>query len=167
MFSKRYLVPGLAALALLMIGCADKSGVGKTYRVVGKVTVNGEPLTIETASVLFRPDKARGNTSSFEPAGIVDEDGSYNLYTNGKEGAPPGPYLVEVFAVVPKAGGYRKQRPAASEAPISLIDAKYNSVKTSGLAMEVVENPSQGAYDLQLTKSEKGKRAPAPSRPGR
>jgi hypothetical protein len=166
-FSSRRIARATVALALLVIGCSDKSGVGKTARVVGKITVNGEPLTLDTATVLFRPDKIKGNTSAFEPAGQVDEDGSYTLYTNGKEGAPPGWYLVEVYAILPRTGGYQKKRPAAGEGPVSLIDSKYSSVKTSGLAKEVVENPSPGAYDLELTNSTKGRGSTAPPRPRR
>lgn len=153
-FWSRRLARATAALALLLIGC-DNSGVGKTVPVVGKVTLNGEPLTIETAFVLFRPDKAKGNTSAFEPGGSVDEEGNYTLYTNGKEGAPPGWYLVEVFASLPATGVSPGKRTAAGATPTSLIDSKYNSVKTSGLAKEVVEHPSPGAYDLQLTRSAK------------
>jgi hypothetical protein len=141
----------MAALALLLIGC-DNSGVGKTVSVVGKITVNGEPLTLETTTVVFRPDKAKGNASEFEPVGQVDEDGSYTLSTKGKGGAPPGWYQVEVFASEPRQGSYKK-RTGAPQA--SVIDAKYNSVKTSGLAIEVVDNPSPGAYDLALTKSDR------------
>jgi hypothetical protein len=145
------LAPATAALALLIIGC-DNSGVGKTVPVVGKITVNGQPLSAENAYVLFRPDKAKGNSSPFEPSGTVDKEGNYTLSTNGKKGAPPGAYLIEVFASSPPASNNRGKRTAASAAPLSLINTKYNSVKTSGLAKEVVENPSPGAYDLELTK---------------
>lgn len=144
------LAPATAALALLTIGC-DNSGVGKTVPVVGKVTVNGQPLSAENAYVLFRPDKAKGNTSPFEPSGTIDKEGNYTLSTNGKKGAPPGAYLIEVFASSPPASNKGK-RTAVSATPLSLINAKYNSVKTSGLAKEVVENPSPGAYELELSK---------------
>jgi hypothetical protein len=165
---KRRVAGAAAVLALLAAGC-DSSGVGKTVPVVGKITVNGEPLTIDTAYVLFRPDRARGNNSPFEPAGAVDEEGNYTLSTKGKEGAPPGWYLVEVFASAPAAAGHPGKRTAASAAPVSIIDSKYNSVKTSGLAKEVVDHPGPGAYDLQLTKRERsrGTNAPALSRPRR
>jgi hypothetical protein len=153
-----------AALALLTIGC-DSSGVGRTVPVAGKVTVNSEPLTVETAFVLFRPDRARGNSSPFEPGGSIDELGNYTLYTKGKEGAPPGWYLVEVFASVPPATVSKGKRTSANAAPTSVIDTKYNSVKTSGLAREVVDNPSPGAYDLQLTRSEKARATTGPAQP--
>jgi hypothetical protein len=139
-------------MALLMIGC-DSSGVGKTVPVVGKITVNGEPLTTGTGYVLFRPDKAKGNDSPFEPGGTMDKDGNYRLSTKTKDGAPPGWYRVEVFVSLPPAGVPQGKRTAANAAPVSLIDTKYNSVETSGLAVEVVNNASPGAYDLALTKS--------------
>jgi hypothetical protein len=142
----------LAALALLMSGC-DSSGVGKTFPVAGKITVNGEALTTGTGYVLFRPDKTKGNDSPFEANGNVDKDGNYRLSTKTKGGAPPGWYQIEVFVSLPPAGVPQGKRTAANAAPISLIDTKYNSVETSGLAVEVVDNPSPGAYDLALTKS--------------
>jgi hypothetical protein len=32
------------------------------------------------------------------------------------------------------------------------MPARYGQEKTSGLSLEVVENPAPGAYDLKLTK---------------
>src|SRR5262245_27234201 len=84
-------------LALLAAGCAD-SGVGKTYPVRGKVTIDGVPLTAPNTVILFKPDTAKGNNSPFEPTGTVDGEGNYTLRTKGKKGAPPGWYRVAVTA---------------------------------------------------------------------
>jgi hypothetical protein len=76
----------------------------------------------------------------------------YTLTTKGKKGAPPGWYKVIVTAreeaapVHPKLP--KQHRPAAR----SLLPAKYGQVETSGLSVEVVENPAPGAYDLKLSK---------------
>jgi hypothetical protein len=41
----------------------------------------------------------------------------------------------------------KQHRPAAR----SLLSAKYGQAETSGLSIEVIENPSPGAYDLKLS----------------
>lgn len=133
-------------------GCSDKSGVGPTFPVTGKVTINNVPLAATSTVVLFRPDASKGNTSPFEPAGTVDADGNYTLTTKGKKGAPPGWYRVVVTArgeAAPRHPKSPKQhRPVAQ----SLVPARYGQAQTSGLSVEVVEDPAPGAYDLKLSK---------------
>jgi hypothetical protein len=115
--------------------------------------VDNEPLTAESTTILFEPDASKGNTSPFQPAGTVDEQGNYTLLTKGKAGAPLGWYRVVVTAVAeppehPKLPGKKSTRPVAQ----SLLPAKYGQTKTSGLAIEVVERPAPGAYDLKLSR---------------
>jgi hypothetical protein len=133
-------------------GCGDSSGVGRTVPVAGKVTVDGAPLTAKSTVVLFKPDASKGNTSSFEPTGTVDEDGNYTLKTNGKNGAPPGWYKVVVTAREEGAPVHPKNQKAHRPVARSLLSVKYGKAETSGLSLEVVENPDPGAYDLKLTK---------------
>jgi hypothetical protein len=151
--------------ALLMIavashgvcGCSDRSGVGTTYAVSGKVTLDGQPLKLNTTVILFEPDESKGNLGLFSPAGGVDEAGSYSLKTKGRSGAPPGWYRVIVTAHEgnvrhPKQGGQADEgghagRPVAR----SLVPAKYGQAKTTDLSIEVVAEPGAGAYDLHLT----------------
>lgn len=143
----------LAVLILVLSasGCGDTSGVGPTFPVSGKVTINGTPLTAASTIVLFKPDAAKGNTSLFEPTGTVDAEGNYTLTTKGKKGAPPGWYKVIVTAredappVHPKTP--KPHRPVSK----SLLPAKYGQTQTSGLSIEVVEESAPGAYDLKLT----------------
>lgn len=136
---------------LFAIGCGDASGVGKTFSVTGKVTLDDRPLTAASTIVLFKPDATRGNTSLFEPAGTVDDQGHYVLFTNGKKGAPPGWYQVVVTAT---EGSPVHPNDQSSHRPVakSLVPAKYGLVATSGLSIEVVKNPDPNAYDLNLTK---------------
>jgi hypothetical protein len=134
----------------LASGCGDDSGVGRTVPVAGRVTIDNAPLTAKSTVVLFKPDASKGNTSPFEPVGTVDADGNYTLKTKGKNGAPLGWYKVVVTAYEgspehPKSP--RQHRPVAK----SLVPAKYGQEKTSDLSIEVVENPTPGAYDLKLT----------------
>jgi hypothetical protein len=139
----------LPALLVVLLGC-DSSGVGKTYPVTGSITVNGKPLTSATVTVLFKPDAAKGNTTSFEPAGTVDEHGQYRVHTNGKEGAPPGWYKVVVTAF---SGQPQHSAAAHDRRPIvkSLLPQKYGSAASTTLTIEVVSNPAPAAYDLNLT----------------
>ena len=140
----------LVSLVLLAAAC-DRSGVGRTYAVRGKITLDNQPLVAETTIVLFKPDASKGNASRFEPIGTVDEAGNYTLSTNGKNGAPPGWYRVTVAAREghpehPK--GPQRRRPVAR----SLLPAKYGSAEATDLVVEVVSNPAPGAYDLKLAR---------------
>jgi hypothetical protein len=136
-------------LAALASGCGT-AGIGKTYPVRGAVTIDGQPLVAKTTIVLFTPDDSRGNSSPFEPASTVDENGIYTLTTKGRNGAPPGWYKVVVTA----RSEALVQRPQASglSRPVtqSLLPARYGQPGTSGLSIEVVENPAPSAYDLNL-----------------
>jgi hypothetical protein len=135
-------------ILVLMVGCGDDSGVGKTYPVEGKVTVDGVPLAVESTTILFKPDAARGNTSTFEPVGTVDDAGNYLMETRGKRGAPPGWYKVIVTALAdtPKHPRTAARRPVAQ----SLVSPRYGQAQTTDLSVEVVEKPAPGAYDLRL-----------------
>lgn len=136
--------------AFLACGCADTSGVGKTFPVAGKVTLDDQPVTAASTIVLFKPDPARGNTSPFEPTASVDGQGNYTLSTKGKSGAPPGWYKVVVTATEPRGAdekGPRNHRPG----PRSLLPAVYGQAATTTVAFEVVESPAPGAYDVKLS----------------
>jgi hypothetical protein len=141
----------LAALFLAMAasGCGDASGVGRTVPVMGKVTLNDVPFTAKTTVILFKPDASKGNTSPFEPVGTVDAEGNYTLTTKGKNGAPPGWYKVVVTA---REEAAPVQPKTPKQHARSLLPAKYGRAETSGLSIEVVENPAPGAYDLKLSK---------------
>jgi hypothetical protein len=139
----------LAALTFLIsaTGCAD--GVGKTYPVSGKVTINGVPLKGKSATVMFVPDRAKGNATQFEPGGTIDSSGHYTLYTKSQRGAPPGWYRVVVSGVSeepPEATVPLTKRPA----PKSIVPPRYGQSSTTTLEIEVVASPAAGAYDLDL-----------------
>jgi hypothetical protein len=145
---------GILCLALTAAGC----GPGfKTVPVSGKVFVNGEPLTGADATVFFKPDASKGNSLNVDFSGVVDENGNYTLYygRKGDQGVAPGWYKVAVTAIVPlapKTGPDRKTKARMPGKPvrITLIDNKYSVAETSGIEIQVVENPAAGAYDLQL-----------------
>jgi hypothetical protein len=131
------------------MGCADESGVGKTFPVTGTITLDGQPLVAKTTVVLFKPDADKGNASAFDPTGTVDGQGQYTLLTKGKKGAPPGWYKIAVTAHEGRSEhpkGTLRHRPVAR----AVIPGRYGQPETSDLSIEVVENPSPGAYDLKL-----------------
>jgi hypothetical protein len=131
-----------AAVVLLFLGltgCGDS--IGHTVPVKGKVTVDGKALS--KGSVTFWPNKEKGNNSQHEAGGQISEDGSYEVYTKGKAGIPPGHYKVTVVA----------QTDADNTAPTKvklLVPQKYTKAETTPLLIEVVENPASGAYNLDV-----------------
>lgn len=128
-----------------MRGTCGCDAPGETLTpVVGKVTVNGTPLG--AGSVSFHPDAGKGNTTPHIPVGKLDAEGTYKLMSATKEGAPPGWYKVTVSAQEP----IDPKNPYAP--PKHLISPKFSDAGTSGLDVEVVDRPAEGAYDLKLAK---------------
>ena len=127
-----------------MVGCRDSSS--NLVPVVGKVTVDGQPLTTGTGRVSFRPEK--GSATHQEPAGMIDPEGTYQLFTAGTEGAPPGRYRVLVVDVEP----IDPKNPFPYGKRKSYVNLKYGDPKTTDQVIEVVPSPAPGAYDLKLKK---------------
>jgi hypothetical protein len=104
--------------------------------------VDGKPL--KTGSVSFRPDTSQGNTSPHQPNSAIDVEGNYELLVPpARKGAPPGRYKVVVTAY---------DDPWPGKPLKSFIDMRYSDEKTTPLAIEVVEKPEPGRYDLKLTR---------------
>jgi hypothetical protein len=129
----------VAVLTLGLSGCGTKGP--RLARVEGKMTAGTELL--RTGTVIFYPNAKRGNLSAEEPRGQIDPEGNYKIFTGAKEGVAPGWYKVAVTAaeqVDPNNPYFTKW----------LIPEKYIDPRTSGLEVEVVENPAPGAYDFKL-----------------
>lgn len=135
----------LALLAIpLIAGCSSPPGE-LLYPVAGRVTYAGKPLT--TGSVTLVPDTVKGNKSDHRPTGTIGADGRYTIYSPvGRLGAPPGWYKVAVRAHEPAldTGG------AHPGLPKYIIPQRYAGNETTPLAVEVLEKPAPGAYDLVL-----------------
>ena len=136
----------LAAVFMLLgaLGGCDSSGVGRLVPVQGAVLVDGQPLA--TGSLVFKPNAEKGNSSKFEPAATINADGSYQLFTAERAGAPLGWYKVSVVA----QAAPDEKNPYAP--PKHLVHSRYGDPNSSGLEVEVVESPAAAAYDLKLTK---------------
>jgi hypothetical protein len=126
------------AAVVLAVGCGGKQPP-KNFPVSGTITMDDQPVTSGQVSFIPASDKQAPADLS---AGKI-ENGQYKIFTGGKEGAPLGSYKVTVTPsmVPPQGGGAPPQLPA-----------NYSDPSKTVLKIEVVENPSAGAYDLKLKK---------------
>jgi hypothetical protein len=132
-------------------GCGDPSDLGHVVPVSGRVTLDNEPVTARSGTVVFVPDAEKGNQGLIRPAGNVDGGGTYTLFTRGRKGAPAGWYKVVVTATAPLdpvTTSTRRDHPR----PRILVPQKYGDAGKTDLSIEVVEKPGPGAYDLKLTR---------------
>jgi hypothetical protein len=121
--------------------------VGATLAVEGKITVDRVALSMRpghVGKIWFYPDPNRGNRCPQVGVGNIDEQGTYRLFTRDAKGAAPGWYKIMIVAM---------DRDSSKEAR-PLVPWKYTTTETSGLALEVVEQPGPGAYDLHLKRGE-------------
>ena len=137
---------------VLLLGAALAAGCGgssvKLVPVSGKVTVGGQPVTSGQVSFLPATEgegvHAKAAAGSAPASGQIEANGEYKLFTNGKEGAPPGKYKVIVTPSMVPTGG--------TKAPTTPYNAKFSDAKLTNLTKEVVSGAPAGAYDLALTK---------------
>jgi hypothetical protein len=136
---------GLRLWALsVLAGCGLLAGAGCSGRpwapVAGKVTLNGIPLS--GGEVLLASDPSNDPPIKAIPKGNIGPDGSYELFTAGRKGAPVGLYR----AVVMGGEAPSKKGPSAG------VPQVYIDPDKSPLKLTVVADPAPGAYDLKLTK---------------
>ena len=139
LFSTRRVCMVLFFGAGLAGGCGGPPPV-VTVPVSGKVTVDGQPATTGQVSFLNVEDK----TGAGLCAGTIGANGEYQVFTDGKPGAPVGKYKVTVTpSMVPQAGG---------PPPAPPYNARYSNSQATPLTIEVKSSAAAGAYDLKLTK---------------
>jgi hypothetical protein len=155
---------GSAVVAIaLTVGCEQPgSDRPATYKVTGKVTLDGDP--VEGATVTFAPSGAGGTPA----VGTTDGSGSYSLKSFGTEqGAVPGEYMVSVTKYAfDDAGGGGGGSDAGDKMPADYtgaaeqgedsggqneLPAKYSVAKDSGLTATVTENAGDNVFDFSLT----------------
>ncbi len=138
---------------LFLLGCSGGGGSDTLHPVKGRVLLDKKPITVkegQTALVEYHPDKDGGSSVPVTPRATVNADGSYELTTDGKPGAPAGKYLVTVvYQAGPKAGAKDADLYAV---PKSLINPNFNNVGGTFLKREVKANAPSGEYDLPVTK---------------
>jgi hypothetical protein len=140
MTGPRHNFRNLALAAGGLIVLLPLSGCSQSFvPVKGKVTLkNKQPLTLGV--VVFMPD--RENPVRQIPRGRINPDGTYELETDGRSGAPIGSYIVCVRAPNRRING--------KDPPPLPFSAKYLDANDSPLKIEVVANSAPGAYDLFL-----------------
>jgi len=132
----------LMSVSVAVIGCGRGNPPGTPVK--GKITIDGDPLPAGT--VIFEPDAQKGNISKREFRAQIDptNPGAYELKSDG-DGVSLGWYRVAVFAI--ESANRMTQ-------PVWLADRKYSDVKTSGLSVQIVVSPSDGAYDFDLKRGD-------------
>ena len=139
---QRALFPAIGyALCGLAAGCAESGPL--LIPVRGTVTLTGRRLT--AGYVSYRADAGQGNQTLHIPTGQISAEGRYELFTNGRAGAPPGWYKVLVFA-----DENQRQGAVHPLRPKWLTDEKYTQEETTDLRVEVKTPAAETAYDLQL-----------------
>ena len=129
-----------AVLTILFLGLS--LGCGKTpeklYPVQGTVTVRGKPLSGGTVQFEMK-NKGEASGEVFTAAGEIGEDGTYQLSTFGKPGAPAGEHRVWVtpnLARQPDELGVSVER-------LSPVPKKYMLPTTTDLTYTVSEGDNQ------------------------
>jgi hypothetical protein len=143
---------------VVVLGCGgDDSGLGRRYKVTGKVTYKGEPVPKGTVNFLpTKPPVPEGRAATGEI-----KDGYYSLSTTGNnDGALPGDYNVAIVALdidlssalaatEGKARVGSKDFQKAIKSGKNLVPTKYGLGETSGLKATV--DASGKAFDFDLT----------------
>ena len=133
----------LSVVGVALAGCGEPEE--RLYPVKGRITVDGQPL--HRGDIWFDPDETKGTLHLHYSLAKIQPDGSFELRTFIRPGAPLGWYKVVIFAT--------KTEPPASPygwKPDWIIDSKYATAATTTLTAQVVESPAAGAYDFQVTK---------------
>lgn len=136
---QRRCLVGIVILAAF-VGCGYKPKLPPMAEVVGTVTLDGKPLTRGT--IQFVP---QGGTASEAPVavGTIDEQGRYELMTQGVKGAMVGSHSVRVESrAVP--------RNETDTMPPSLIPLMYNNPAESPLTFEVKADQQPNTIDIPL-----------------
>jgi len=132
----------LFVLVASLLGCGggNTEFVPPLVPVKGMITVDGAPVTAGHVSFvpLVTPTKPTAASS-----GKIGSDGTYEIFTGGKSGAPTGKFKVWLAPsmVPPKEGE-----------PNVVYDSKYTNAGKTPLEIEVVDKAAAGSYDLKLSK---------------
>jgi hypothetical protein len=155
----RFAIAVSVSALVVVVGCGgDESGLGRRYKVSGKVTYKGATVPHGTINFLpVKPPAPEGRAATGEI-----KDGYYSLTTSGDfDGALPGDYNVAIVAIdadlsaagAGNVGGMIHQGDAAHQKALkaakSLIPSKYTTGETSGLKATV--DSSGKSHDFDLT----------------
>ncbi|MEO2045573.1 MAG: hypothetical protein ABGX16_03245 [Pirellulales bacterium] len=142
-----------ACAAALLMGCGEKQTPQiPLVSVHGKILVEDQP--VKSGTVSFRPDGELGNKTMEQPGGMIQEDGSFELFTIDRAGAPTGWYRVLVIAdnminVDPPKSPVWPDYPEGF-LPKALVHDRYLSFKKTDIKVEVKENSQPEDYVIRL-----------------
>jgi hypothetical protein len=134
------LIP-VAVLHLLLSGCQSEEVGPPLIPVRGIVKLDDKPL--DSGGISFRDE-----TNLIQPTGVIQPDGTYELFDGKRAGAPAGRYRVIVFVTEPTSG----PQTGHGGLPKLIIDRKYTDPRTTPLTVEVKPDAAAGAYDFTVTK---------------
>jgi hypothetical protein len=146
----------LVGLFVLVSVCAA-AGCGKKLPsmspVSGKVTVDNKPLT--GGQVTLMPEIPKPTLENAKPqsetvdvgisSGQIASDGTYKIFTAGKEGAPLGKYKITVTPTMMPSSDPKVPFPIG-------FNQRFANPRDTPLRFEVVASPAAGAYDLKVSK---------------
>jgi hypothetical protein len=135
---------GWVALAGACLPSCGKYEAAALVPVRGRILLDGRPVT--RGSVSLRPDD--GAKSWDQPTGMIGTNGEYVVYTNGREGAPPGKYRVVVFVTETAENSGAAAHPGL---PRSLVPERYNDPLRTPFRMNVTPHLSPDAYNLEVS----------------
>jgi hypothetical protein len=139
-------------IAFGALGTLFLAGCGTGPRRVpagGTVTLDEKPM--EGGILYFDPDAAKGNSARVSCMSPIRKDGRFDLRTDGVERSDSGPGIplgwYKVYVRVNDPG----EVPIFPGQPAYKINPKFRNPDKTPLAIEVVDNPAPGAYDLKIT----------------
>jgi uncharacterized protein (TIGR03066 family) len=111
-------------------------------KVKGKVTVDGKLITSGHVTLIPLETEKAKKPFPFS-IGQIDSSGNYEIFTDGRSGAPLGKYRVKITPkMVPEKG--------AKGPPRFPYHPNYTDPAKTPLHLEVAEKSLPGAYDLKL-----------------
>jgi hypothetical protein len=127
------------ALALLTaLLCASCSGGVPLNPVHGKVLLKDQPL--KGALVTFHPNGPT-DINTILPTGVTGEDGTFNVTTGKKEGAPAGEYVVTL--ICSEQVGPPKRMSMEPPQTRDRLGGTYARKETSKLRVEIKKGVNQ------------------------
>jgi hypothetical protein len=151
MNSRRPALLALALVALLVPACGGGLPLQKTYKVSGRVLLDGRPLAGATVALIPK-DKSKFRLNE-RPQAVTDADGKFAMGTyNTGDGAPAGDYGVAI-AMNTLEADMDDTNPVPGRRPRVRIPAHYHNPDQSGLALTVAEKDNEvPPFDLSSKK---------------
>lgn len=133
----------IGAAVLLALGALFATSCGNSglSPVKGKVLYKGAP--IKGAVVTLHP-KAGDELTAQRPSGVTGEDGSFQLSTGNKPGAPAGDYVVTVVWIKePEAKAKKAINTEGPPEPEDQLKGRYADRTNSRLSARISGGPQE------------------------